>query len=256
MIVGSFLNVCVHRLPRGESIVYPPSHCPECNKAIPWYDNVPVASFFFLRGRCRFCKARIRPRYLIVELLTGLLFVLLYLSFGLSVKFVAGLIFVALLIVATFVDFEHEEIPDEVSLGGLVLGVILAAAFPHLMRTGSRGEALLRSIVGAAAGWGCVFVMAQFGKALFKKKLEKLSETEAVGSGDGRLMAMIGAFLGWKLALLTFFIAPFFGSIVGITVKLRHGREIIPYGPYLSLGALIAFLFGDEIVKIFFFMYL
>ena len=246
-IVGSFLNVCIHRLPRGESIVRPPSHCPDCNAVIRWYDNIPIASFLVLKGRCRSCKAKIRPRYFIVELLTASLFFGLYIFFGPSVRCVSSLVFVSLLIVATFVDFEHEEIPDEVSLGGIVLGTVLSLVFPQLMGTGSHGVALIKSIVGAVVGGASIYGMGFVGKIVFKK--------EAMGGGDVKLMAMIGAFLGWKHVLLAFFMAPFFGSIVGIALKLKKGAERIPYGPYLSLAALIAFLFGNELLRLLLFGY-
>jgi leader peptidase (prepilin peptidase)/N-methyltransferase len=254
-IVGSFLNVCIHRLPRGESIVHPPSRCPGCAKAIPWYDNIPIASFLLLGGRCRFCKARIRVRYLIVELATAALFVALYAFFGLSVKFFVSLVLTGLLIVATFVDFEHEEIPDEVSLGGLGLGLAAAVAFPQFMNETSRVMALMRSITGAAVGGVSIYAMGLVGKALFRKKLERLPEKEAMGLGDVKLMAMIGSFLGWEEALLVFFVAPFFGAMVGVVSKLKTGREIIPYGPYLSLAALIALLWGDAMLRLLFFRF-
>ncbi len=234
-IVGSFLNVCIHRLPRGESIIRPSSRCPGCGKAIPWYDNIPIFSFLLLGARCRFCKTRIRIRYFIVEVLTAALFLILYLYFGLSAKFFANLVFASLLIIATFADFEHQEIPDQVSIGGICAGV-MSSLFT--------GLTFLGSLIGALTGGAIIYLAGVLGKAAFKK--------EAMGGGDVKLMAMIGAFLGWKLVILTFFIAPFFGAIVGITLKIRTGQEVIPYGPYLSLGALIALFFGDAVLRLLF----
>lgn len=248
-VVGSFLNVCIYRLPRGESVVSPPSHCPGCGKPIPWYDNIPVASYLALGGRCRSCRERIRPRYVIVELVTAAVFVALFLFYGITAKFFTGAIFVSLLIVATFVDLERMEIPEQVSLGGLVVAFGISALFPQLMDTASRFKALGASAAGAAAGGGSIIVTRVLGKILFRKKLEQLSEAEAMGFGDVELMAMIGAFLGWKLALLTFFVAPFFGAAAGIILKIRHGRDLMPYGPYLSLGAVIVLFYGDEILR-------
>jgi len=239
-IVGSFLNVCIYRLPKGKSIVTPASHCPKCNKAILWYDNVPVLSYLCLLGRCRSCKTPISPRYIIVEITTALLAVALFAAFGLSPKFAAYSILSAGLIVATFVDLEICEIPDEISLGGLVLGIIFMSAFPGALGETLWYKALIASVLGALAGGGSIYLMGFFGELVFKK--------EAMGGGDVKLMAMIGAFLGWKLALLTFFIAPLFGSTVGLILKAKDGREIIPYGPYLSLAAITSMFWGERIL--------
>ena len=186
-----------------------------------------------LGGRCRSCRAGIRFRYIVVEILTAALFLVLYIYFGLSVRFFVNLVFTSLLIVATFVDFEHQEIPDHVSIGGICIGVA-ASLFTDLTFFGS--------IKGALTGGAIIYLTGILGKAAFKK--------EAMGGGDVKLMAMIGAFLGWPLVVLTFFIAPFFGAVVGIISKLKYGQEVIPYGPYLSLGALIALFFGDTILQI------
>lgn len=242
-IAGSFLNVCIHRLPKKESVLYPPSHCPKCNHGIPWYDNIPILSFLILRGKCRFCPSRISFRYFIVELLTGLLAVLLYSAFGLSAKFFAYSVFICALIVATFVDFDIQEIPDEISIGGTVLGLILALAMPSLFDTASRYHSVLASFIGAVVGGGSIYAMGVLGTIVFKK--------DAMGGGDVKLMAMIGAFLGWKLVMLTFFIAPLSGAIVGIILRMKDGREIIPYGPHLSLAAVIVMFFGSRILNVF-----
>jgi len=243
-IIGSFLNVCIHRLPKNESIVLPMSHCPNCKRNIFWYDNIPVLSYMVLRGRCRFCGSDITPRYLIVEVVSASLFLLLFIVFGLSAKFFAYAVFTCGLIVAAFVDFEIQEIPDQVSIGGIVVGLAAAVIFPSIFDTASRFASITNSFLGVVAGGGSIYAMGVLGKIAFKK--------EAMGGGDVKLMAMIGAFLGWKLVVFTFFVAPLFGSVVGIILRIKDGREIIPYGPFLSLAALIAVFFGNRILGMFF----
>lgn len=244
-VIGSFLNVCIYRLPRCESIVYPPSRCPNCKKNIIWYDNIPILSFLFLKGKCRSCKAKISIRYFLVELLTAMLLVAMFIGFGLAPKFFAYAILSCGLIIATFVDFEIHEIPDQVSLGGLFAGLLISYLFPSVFDEASRMHGLLASFVGALIGGGSIYLMGFLGEMAFKK--------EAMGGGDVKLMAMIGSFIGWKWVLLTFFVAPVFGSIAGIILKFRYGRETIPYGPYLSLAALAAIFFGGNILRLLFY---
>lgn len=240
-IIGSFLNVCIYRLPKGRSIIVPGSHCPNCTARIRWYDNIPILSFVFLGGKARCCKARISLRYFIVEVLTALAFLVLFIFFGLSAKFFAYSILVSGLIVATFVDFEIQEIPDEISVGGLVAGIVLAIAFPSMMNAASRLSGFLNSFLGALTGGVMIYAMGMFGEFMFKR--------EAMGGGDVKLLAMIGSFIGWKLTVLTFFIAPGFGAVVGLILKIREGKDIIPYGPYLSLAAVVSIFFGEKILN-------
>ncbi|MFA6078311.1 MAG: prepilin peptidase [Candidatus Omnitrophota bacterium] len=240
-IVGSFLNVCIYRLPKRASIVAPRSFCPSCKKSIGWYDNIPLVSYAILRGKCRSCKSGISPVYIIVEFLTGALFLALFLTFGLTPEFFIYSVFTCGLVIATFVDFEIQEIPDEISLGGIALGLVLSFAFPSIMDQGSRLQALFQSFIGVVVGGGMIYLLGLTGEAIFKK--------EAMGGGDVKLLAMIGAFLGWKFTVLTFFMAPIFGSFVGIIMKYRYGKETIPYGPYLSVGALGALFFGEKIIS-------
>ncbi|MDP2928947.1 MAG: prepilin peptidase [Candidatus Omnitrophota bacterium] len=240
-IVGSFLNVCIYRLPKGRSVIIPGSHCPNCAAPIHWYDNIPILSYIFLKGKARCCKAGISFRYFIVEVLTALAFLVLFMNFSLTAKFFAYAVMVSGLIVATFVDFEIQEIPDEVSVGGLVVGLILAIAFPEILNETTRLSGFLNSFLGALAGGAMIYVMGMLGEFAFKK--------EAMGGGDVKLLAMIGAFIGWKFTVLTFFLAPVFGSIVGIALKIRYGKDIIPYGPYLSLAAVVAIFWGDSILR-------
>jgi len=244
-LIGSFLNVCIYRLPKGKSVIRPPSHCTKCNTPIQWYDNVPIISFVLLRGRCRACKTPISPRYLVVEVLTAVLAVALFYAFGLTPKFLAYSVLTAGLIVATFVDFEIQAIPDHVTVVGLIAGLAISAVFPSIFDEISLFRGLVASILGAVTGGAIIYLMGFFGKAVFKK--------EAMGEGDIFLMAMIGSFLGWKLVLLTFFIAPFFGLAQGIIIKLRKAGDYIPYGPYLSMGAIIAVFFGQKIIGLLFY---
>ncbi len=244
LLIGSFLNVCICRMPKNESIVVPASHCPHCKKDILWCDNIPVISYLLLLGRCRFCKTRISYRYPLVELLTALLLTALFLGFGGTPKFFAYSVLVCGLIVATFIDFEIQEIPDEISLGGIVAGLVLAFIFPSIMAEASRLRGFLGSLIGAFAGGGSIYLLGIFGKFAFKK--------DAMGGGDVKLMAMIGSFLGLKLVMLAFFIAPFFGAVPGIILKFKDGRETIPYGPFLSLAAIVAIFFGNRILGLFF----
>ena len=243
-IIGSFLNVCIYRLPKKQSILFPPSYCPHCKKSILWYDNIPILSYLVLMGRCGFCRKKISSRYLVVEVLTAALILLLYIAFGVQAKLFVYSALISALIVATFIDIKTGEIPDEITLGGLVAGLAVSFGFPAIFDTASRVMALKSSAIGALAGGGAIFAMGLFGKVLFKK--------EAMGGGDVKLMALVGSVLGWELALVAFFIAPFFGAAVGLPLKMIQRRETIPYGPYLSLGAVIVIFHGHNILKVLF----
>lgn len=240
-IVGSFLNVCIYRIPRGQSIVTPPSHCPHCKQNIPWYDNIPILSYLVLVGRCGFCRKRISLRYPFVEILAAVFILSLYIVFGLQAKFYAYSVLLCALIVATFIDFDFGEIPDEITLGGLAIGIIASFCAPGIFDTTVRLSALKASIFGAIAAGVPILLMGVFGKIAFKK--------EAMGGGDVKLMAMIGSVVGWNMALVVFFIAPFFGAAIGLFLKWTEGRETIPYGPYLSLATVIAIFFGNNIIR-------
>jgi len=240
-IFGSFMNVCIYRLPRKESIVSPRSRCPLCGKAIRWSDNIPVLSYLILKGKCRSCGGRISPRYPIVEILAGLMCVSLFLRFGLSAKFLFFLYLTGALIVISFVDLKIHEIPDEITLSGIALGMGIAVLYPPLMNKTGNLSSFMDSFFGVLAGGGSIYLLGYIGEFIFKR--------EAMGGGDVKLLAMIGAFLGWKLTLFTFFLAPFFGSLVGIVQKIKEGKDIIPYGPYLSIAAVVAIFFGGEILR-------
>ena len=247
-IVGSFLNVCIVRMPQEKSVVLPASHCVSCQHPIPWYDNIPFFSYLCLGGKCRFCKSKISIRYFLVEWITAMTFVLFYFYFGLTLLLIPYLTMVSCFIVATFVDFEHRIIPDEISVGGMGAGLVLSFLLPQMHGVSSHHHlwilnhlhSLGLSLLGVVAGGGLIYGMGMLGDFLFKK--------ESMGGGDVKLLAMIGAFLGWQLAVLTFFIAPFFGAIFGVIEKIRTKDTAIAYGPFLAVGALVSLFWGDKIL--------
>lgn len=234
-MVGSFLNVCIWRLPRDESIVFPPSHCPQCNGEIRPWDNVPILSYVALRGRCRACQAVISWRYPAVEAVTGAMAVLLLWRFGLSPAFAVAAVFVAALIVVSFIDLDHQIIPDEISLPGIVVGLAVAAV--------GYGVPLIDSIVGVLLGGGLLWAVAAGYAALMKR--------DGMGGGDIKLLAMIGAFLGWRGVLVTVILGSLSGAVIGITLIQLGGadrRVPIPFGPFLAVGALCALFFGEALI--------
>jgi len=240
-LLGSFLNVCIFRMPREQSVVRPRSRCPHCEHPIAWYDNIPVVSFVILRGACRQCRRPIRWRYPIVESLTGLSSVAVFHRFGV---WPLGLVYLALvcgLIVSSFIDLEFQIIPDEISLGGLALGVLLSLAIPSLHGTDSRWLALGRSVIGLVVGGGLLYGTGLVGDFLFKK--------ESMGGGDIKLLAMAGSLLGWKLVVLTFFLAPLLAVIPGLAVLVFKRSHVIPYGPFLSLALVVSLFVGHEIIQ-------
>jgi len=247
-IVGSFLNVCIVRLPNEKSIVTPRSHCVHCKKTIPWYDNIPFVSFLLLKGKCRFCGQKISPRYLFVELISAGAFFGFYAYFGLEVLLWPYLLMVSGFIVAMFVDFEHRIIPDEVSVGGTLAGLVFSLFIPQLHAVHAAGKSIYiihlqslgLSFLGVLVGGGSIYLMGMFGEFLFKK--------ESIGGGDVKLLAMIGAFMGWKFAILSLFAASVLGAVFGIIEKIRTKDSTIAFGPFLGLGALVCLFWGDEII--------
>jgi len=325
-IVGSFLNVCIYRMPLGLSVVSPPSHCPHCKYSIPWYFNVPLLTWTMLRGRCRSCGAPISPRYFGVELLTAVAFLGCWLAFGHQSAWLALVygLFLSGLIVATFIDFEHFIIPDEITIGGTVAGFICSMLFPALHAEESIKRASFKSLIGLAVGGGMVYLILRAGKLLFgKQRLELPADTriifsetavhlpdrdipyeelfyrqsdvitmhartlelvdrgyqdvlvrlspkrlcigdeqfapesvphmeavsteitlprEAMGFGDVKFMAAIGAFLGWQATLFSLMVSSMIGSLVGISLIVMGRREWssrLPYGPYIAAAAVI-----------------
>lgn len=237
-IVGSFLNVCIHRIPREESIVFPSSRCPHCRHAIAWYDNIPLFSYIFLRGRCRSCQEAISGRYFLIEALTAVMALFTYWKFGISLAFLAAFLFVATLIVITFIDIEHQIIPHEIVLPGIPL-FLLAAVF-------IMGIPLFDAFLGIMIGIGSLYLIAVY--------YEQLTGTEGMGGGDVNLMGMLGAFLGWKSLLFVLMTGAFTGAAVGIIMMINKGKTMkyaVPFGPFLSLGAVVYLFWGRAIVNFF-----
>jgi leader peptidase (prepilin peptidase)/N-methyltransferase len=331
-IVGSFLNVCIYRMPLDLSVVSPPSHCPHCKYSIPFYLNVPLLTWLSLRGKCKNCGAPISPRYFIVELLTGVAFLACWLAYGHTTPWIALVycLFLAGLIAATFIDFEHFIIPDEITLGGAVAGFVISFFVPVLQGTHSLGEGMKRSFIGIVVGAGIVYAVLRLGKLMFGRQTIKLpgeskitfTETtlclpeqqipyeeifyrktdaivlsartvelidrsyrevtlrltpetlkigdekinpetephmdvvcsevvlprEAMGLGDVKFMAAIGAFIGWQGAVFSLMASSVIGSAVGIVLILLRKRawsSRMPYGPYIALAAVI-WIFGGK----------
>ncbi len=331
-VVGSFLNVCIYRMPLDLSVVSPPSHCPHCKYSIPFYLNVPLLTWLSLRGKCKNCRAPISPRYFIVELLTGLVFLACWLAFGHASPWIAAVycLFLAGLITATFIDFEHFIIPDEITLGGAAVGFVISFFLPQLHGTNFLRVAVERSALGIAVGAGIVYAVLRLGKLLFGRQKIKLPEgakviftetalclldkeipyeeifyrktdtiileaqtvelidrsyravtlrltpemlklgdenfnpaaephmevvcseiilpREAMGLGDVKFMAAIGAFIGWQGAFFSLLASSLIGSAAGIALILLRKREWssrMPYGPYIALAAVI-WIFGGK----------
>ena len=240
--LGSFLNVCIYRMPREQSIVHPRSRCTKCEHPIAWFDNLPIMSFLWLRGACRHCRRPISWRYPIVEALTGAATVEVVSRFGISAVAVVYLAFICGLIVSSFIDLEFQIIPDEISVGGLVLGLLLSFMLPTLHGTESRWLALGRSAIGLVVGGGLLYGTGLIGDFVFRK--------ESMGGGDVKLLAMAGSILGWKLVALTFFIAPVFALIPGLFVLLMRRSHVIPYGPFLSIGLLVSLFAGNDLLRV------
>ncbi len=239
--IGSFLNVCIYRIPLDQSIVLPGSQCPYCKKPIAWYDNIPILSYFMLRGKCRACGASFSPRYAVVEALTAVLFLLVWLRYGVSPLTPIYFLAISGLLLATFVDLDHMIIPDRVSIGGMLLGLVLSAFFPVLHGRDGMGEGLVTSGIGLTVGFGSLWLVSVLGKWAFKK--------DAMGFGDVKLLGAIGAFVGWQGVLLTVMISSLLGTIIGLTFIIGGKQEWqskIPYGPYLALGAILWMLWGMD----------
>ena len=242
-IVGSFLNVCILRIPEGESVVHPPSQCPNCKTPIAFYDNLPLLSYLFLRGRCRACHEGISPRYFVVELMTASLTAALFYKFGLGPAFFFSFIFVAALIAISFIDLDAMIIPDVISLPGIVLRLMVSVAGLYLFdEPVGIIPSPLSSLIGLLAGGGFLWAVGWI--------YEMFTKVEGMGGGDIKLFAMIGAFLGWQSLLGTLLFASLGGSVIGLTVMLVKGvgrRHPIPFGPFLCLGALLYLFFGKEL---------
>ena len=235
---GSFLNVLIYRLPLKISLIKPPSKCPECDTPIRFYDNIPVISYVILGGKCRHCKKNISLRYPVIEILSGLLTVYAIYSFGFTLKGIE-VVFLSLVFLAIFfIDLDHTIIPDVFTIPGVIIGIAVSL-LPGAM------VGWKQSLIGMAVGGGAFVLVGILGQIIFKK--------EALGFGDVKYAAMVGAFLGWKNLILMLIIASFLGSIIGISLIYLSGKKgkstYIPFGPFLTVGAWIAIYFGEDLIK-------
>jgi leader peptidase (prepilin peptidase) / N-methyltransferase len=261
-IIGSFLNVVIHRVPHDESIVFPNSRCPSCGAVIAFYDNIPVLSYIALRAKCRQCKEHISFRYPAVELLTAALFVAVAWHDGMGVRLPFDLVFVSALLALVFIDAEHMILPNVITYPGIVFAVVARIAIPFLTRTPHFDDlpSLINgpfeglpiwvasvggAVIGALVGGGSLWLMGWI--------WEKLRGVEAMGLGDVKMMFMVGAYLGWRLTILTIFVGVLTGSIVGVLLMARQRERnmqmLLPFGIFLGIGAIGSLLFGSQIVN-------
>jgi leader peptidase (prepilin peptidase) / N-methyltransferase len=261
-VIGSFLNVVIYRVPLEESIVFPNSRCPSCGAVIAFYDNIPIISYVILRAKCRGCRQPISFRYPAVELLTALLFVAVAWHDGRSAALPFDLIFVSALVALMFIDAAHQILPDVITLPGIVFAVFARVAVPLLsglphfddlpsLMHGSFSNlplwatSIIGAAIGALIGGGSLWLMGW--------TWEKLRNVEAMGLGDVKMMFMVGAYLGWRLTILTIFLSVLSGSVIGILLMMSEGRfdskRLLPFGVFLGLGAILSLLFGSHVVE-------
>jgi leader peptidase (prepilin peptidase) / N-methyltransferase len=232
LIIGSFLNVCIYRLPRRESLMYPASHCTTCDRPLEWHENIPLVSWLALRGRCRTCQTRIPAQYPLVEVITGAVFVSAYLIYGWTPLLAARLLFACAMIVLFVIDLHHRILPNVITLPGAVIGLAISVFLPPGWRS---------SLIGLLVGGGVLFAI---GEAYYRTR-----GYEGLGMGDVKMLAMIGAFLGWPLMLVTLVLASFAGSVVGVYLLVsRRGdmKAALPFGTFLAVGALVAAVAGNS----------
>lgn len=235
-LFGSFANVIIYRLPLGESVIKPRSRCKSCGRQVAWYDNIPIASWFLLRGRCRHCNAKYSFRYVFVEFLMGVLFAGSYATFGFSLNLLESLLLVFGLVTCSFIDLDHMILPDEFTLSGIVLGLLLALVNPD--------RSFWDALIGFLIGGGCLWFLAWLYFVVTKK--------DGLGGGDIKLLGWLGAFLGWKAIPFIIMFAAITGSVVGIGVGIKNRQGLkaaIPFGPFLALGALFYHFGGQSIAE-------
>ena len=240
--IGSFLNVLIIRIPQGISIVYPSSHCPKCGHAIRFYDNIPIISYIILRGRCRDCHEKISLRYPLVEILTAIMSLLLFWKFGLSLKYMFSFVFSCTLIVITFVDFDHQIIPDIITLPGIPMFALIAVLFMNVP--------WMDAVLGIIIGGGCLYAVAV--------GYELITKREGMGGGDIKLLAMLGGFLGWKSIFFIVFVSSLLGALVGVSMMIAKGQNMkyaVPFGPFLSIAAVAYIFFGQYVMMLFLMRY-
>ena len=236
--IGSFLNVCIYRLPHSKSIVFPPSACPECREPIRLYDNIPILSYILLKGKCRNCKTTISVRYPLVELMAGLFAISVYLKFGVTFEALIIYCFIASLIIIIYIDIDHWIIPDSISLPGILIGFATSFFVDRIHYTDSA--------LGILIGGGTLWLVA-FGYQLLMKK-------EGMGGGDIKLLAMIGAFIGWKGVILTIFLSSVIGTVAnvpGMLLSKKFFNYKLPFGPFIAIAAMMDVFFEDEIISLY-----
>ena len=237
--IGSFLNVCIYRIPESKSIVHPRSMCPSCGSLIRFYDNIPIFSFLVLRAKCRHCSAPISFRYPAIEFISGLFAMGVFIKYGLSFEALIYFTFIATLLVITFIDIDHQIIPDVISLPGIPVFFVASLALPDI--------SIVDSILGILVGGGSLFLVAWLYHLLTRK--------EGMGGGDIKLLAMMGAVIGWKGVLFTIFTASAVGTLAGILVILKTGKTMklkIPFGPFLAIGAIAYIFLGPQLITWYF----
>jgi leader peptidase (prepilin peptidase)/N-methyltransferase len=232
LVIGSFLNVCIVRLPAEQSVVTPRSRCPRCGTPVVWYDNLPVLSWILLAGKCRACRAPIGLLYPLVELAVGLLWAGAALHYGPTLHALEAALFGTLLLGIALTDARSYIIPDEFTWGGLIIGLVLSAV--------GGLPAVLQALLGAAVGFGILWIVGIVGRWIFKE--------EAMGGGDIKMMAMVGAFLGWQGVLLTIFIGALAGTAIFLPLALIGRKKLVPFGVFLAIGAGVTFLIGPSIL--------
>jgi leader peptidase (prepilin peptidase) / N-methyltransferase len=234
--IGSFLNVCIYRIPAERSIVRPPSACPQCNSSIRFYDNIPIFSYIWLMGKCRQCGAKISIRYPLIEFLTGFLACVCFVKFGLTIEAGVFFCFTAALLVISFIDIDHKIVPDSISLPSIPIGLAVSFFLPSIH--------FIESLIGMLVGGGILYLIAW--------SYQFITGKEGMGGGDIKLLAMIGTFIGWKGVLVDVFIASASGAFVGIFLMLaahKNMKYAIPFGPFLSIGAVVYIFFGAELIQ-------
>ena len=232
-VIGSFLNVCIVRLPAEQSVVSPPSRCPQCGKPVEWRDNIPMLSWLLLGGKCRGCGKPISILYPLVELATALLWAGMAWYYGLSLEALTGALFGTLLIGIALTDAREYIIPNEFTYGGLVIGLVLSAA--------GGLDAVLSALIGAVVGFGILWLVGVAGRWAFKE--------EAMGGGDIKMMAMVGAFLGWQGVLLTIFLGALAGTAIFLPLTLLGRKKLVPFGVFLAIGAAVTYVIGPSIIE-------
>ncbi len=236
LIFGSFYNVCIYRLPLNQSVIYPPSHCTSCNNRLQAIDLIPVFSFLLLKGRCRHCGEKISIEYMLIELFTGFMFALGYIKFGLTLYLLVYICLISLLIVITFIDLQHQIIPDSALIVALALGLIFTIT--------NISTSFKEAILGMILGGGFFLAVAVLSQLILKK--------DGLGGGDIKLMGVIGLYLGWRLTVLSILLSIYSGGILGLILILtgiKKRGDYIPFGPFIAIGTAITMFFGNEIIN-------